>query len=411
MLAAGCRKGPRASPPIGEAYVGPAVLNIRGDIPLQSATVATVKHGERLEILQRRRRFLKVRTPGGAEGWTDERQLLAHEEMAELKALFERARKMPVQGQAKPTADLNMHTQPSRQSPSFLQVKENEPVDVLSSVVTGRTEAPRKPLLPPAQKKSKDTVKKPAKSASKYAPPPLKPPGPPDDWIELSKTDLGDGAAQTEEEAPAAKPVPTDRWSLIRASSGESGWVLTSRLIMAIPDEVAQYAEGRRIVSYFPLGAVQDGDQKKTVWLWTTSGRGGEPCDFDSFRVFVWSLRHHRYETAYIERNLKGYSPVLLKDVMFGTSSRSKAQAASRFPGFSVCMENKDGQRYRREYAFLGIAVRYAGEQPCEASPPDMVKTPAPGSVAGAPAGPPAETFAERFRKRLHAITRGWFRK
>jgi hypothetical protein len=304
-----------------------------------------------------------------------------------------------------------MHTQPSRQSPSFLHVKENEPVDVLSSVVTGRTEAPRKPLLPTAPKKSKDTVKKPAKSASKYAPPAPKPPGPPDDWIELSKTDLGDDAAQTEQEAPAAKPVPTDRWSLIRASSGESGWVLTSRLIMAIPDEVAQYAEGRRIVSYFPLGAVQDGDQKKTVWLWTTRGRGGEPCDFDSFRVFVWSLRHHRYETAYIERNLKGYSPVLLKDVMFGTSIRSKGQAASRFPGFSVCMENKDGQRYRREYAFLGIAVRYAGEQPCEASPPDMVKTPAPGSVAGAPAGPPAETFAERFRKRLHAITRGWFGK
>ena len=39
---------------------------------------------------------------------------------------------------------------------------------------------------------------------------------------------------------------------------------------MGIPDEVAQYAEGHRIVSYFALGETQDGDQKKTTWLWTT---------------------------------------------------------------------------------------------------------------------------------------------
>jgi hypothetical protein len=48
----------------------------------------------------------------------------------------------------------------------------------------------------------------------------------------------------------------------------------------------------------------------KNNWLWTTITKGGQPYEFDSFRVFVWSLKHHRYETAYIERNVVGHYPV-----------------------------------------------------------------------------------------------------
>ena len=73
---------------------------------------------------------------------------------------------------------------------------------------------------------------------------------------------------------------------------------------MAIPDDVAQYAEGHRITSYFALSDVRDGDAVKHNWLWTTIASGDHPYDFDSFRVFTWSLRRHRYETAYIQRNV-----------------------------------------------------------------------------------------------------------
>ena len=48
----------------------------------------------------------------------------------------------------------------------------------------------------------------------------------------------------------------------------------------------------------------------KHNWLWTTIAKGLQPYEFDSARVFVWSQRRHRYETAYIERKLKGYYPV-----------------------------------------------------------------------------------------------------
>ncbi|HEY2018693.1 MAG TPA: hypothetical protein VGH38_34550 [Bryobacteraceae bacterium] len=404
LATAACHQGPPRAPVIGEAYVGPASLKIRRDIPLQSAAVATVKHGDKLDILQRRRRFLRVRTPSGAEGWTDERQLLATDDMAYLKDLAQRAAKMPAQGQGTTYSELNVHTQPSRGSPSFLQVKEKEKVDVLVHIVTPRTEAPRKRLLPPAPKKAKAPARKTAAREPKYPPPPMPAPPPlPKDWLDLSRTDLPEESAPEEE--VDEKPTPTDEWSLIRTASGQSGWVLTRRLVMAIPDDVAQYAEGRRIVSYFSLGKIQDDDQKKDIWLWTTITDGPHPYDFESFRVFIWSLRRHRYETAHIERNLKGYAPVLLKDVEFSTGARD---TTGKYPGFSVCVEKKDGQRVRREYVLLTNIIRFAGEYPCEPVPPmlETLKAPATGPAiptTGLPA--PAESFAERFKKRLKALT------
>ena len=95
VLLFACGGNPHASPVLGEAFVGPATLNLRSDIPTQSSTVAVVRHGDRLEILQHRRSFLRVRAPNGAEGWTDERQLLAASDMAALKDLAAQAAKMP----------------------------------------------------------------------------------------------------------------------------------------------------------------------------------------------------------------------------------------------------------------------------------------------------------------------------
>jgi hypothetical protein len=397
-----CETGPRRANPIGEAFAGPAVLKIRRDIPLESPVVATVKHGERLELLQRRRRFFRVRAASGVEGWTDERQLLAKEDMDKLRDLAARAARMPPQGQATAFGELNVHTQPSRQSPSFLQIKENEKFEVLTHVATPRADLARKPLLPPPPKKSRPEGKKAAKE-SKYPPlaPLPQPPGPPENWLDLSKTDLS--SEEEEDQEKDAKPVPLDDWSLVRTGTGESGWVLTRRLVMAIPDEVAQYAEGRRIVSYFPLGEVADEDKKKSNWLWTTIGGGNRDYDFDSFRVFIWSLHRHRYETAYIERNLRGYAPVLLEQVEL-SSVKTKSASTAKYPGFSLCVENKEGQKVRRSYAFLTNIVRYAGEQPCEAA---AVETAQPAAaLPGGPEPPRTTGLLERVRARVRRLFR-----
>lgn len=352
----GCGRGPARAPVIGQAFAGPSTLNIRRDIPIQSPVVATVTHGERLDILQRRRTFFRVRTASGAEGWTDGRQLLAAADMGNLKHLAQVAGKLPSQGAATPRfGDLRIYTLPSRESPSFITVKDKEKVDVLAHLVAPRTRVTRTPLLQPAPKKI--LLKKKAKEGSIPPVPMPAPPPLPADWVALSKTE----SDEPPDEPADTPPTPTDDWSLVRTAAGEAGWTLTRRLDMAIPDEVAQYAEGRRIVSYFSLGSVRDGDVEKNIWLWTTIGAGEHVYDFDNFRVFIWSLRHHRYETSYIERNIAGFGPVTLETVTF---------SGAPYPGFSICLQKKDGTRTRREYALLSNVIRFAGEGPCKAQMP-----------------------------------------
>jgi len=405
VLLFACRGTPQAAPSLGEAFVGPSTLNLRSDIPTQSATVAVVRHGDRLEILQRRRSFLKVRAPNGAEGWTDERQLLAASDMAALKDLAARAARMPSQGRAIADADLRVHIQPSAKSPSFLTVQANEKVDVLTHITRPRTDLPRAPLVPPPPKKQTVAPKKRSRKEPAIPPPPApKPPPPPDNWLDLSKPDLPKEASP--QGATPEEPILSDDWSLVRALDGQSGWVLTRRLRMAIPDEVAQWAEGHRIVSYFSLGTVQDGGEKKDIWLWTTL-QGQQPYDFDSFRVFVWSLRRHRYETQYIERNLKGYGPVLLEPVEL-PAAKGKA-VEGRHAGFSLCVEKKDGLRYRRAYALVNTSIRFAADRACEAPQPlEFGATPPSGAPPAQPAPAPSETFMQRFKRRLKALTHGW---
>ncbi len=237
-----------------------------------------------------------------------------------------------------------MHTEPNRVSASFIQVKEGEKFDVIAHrVLTRTTTLPKRELVKPKPKATGAPRKE--KKSGVPPPPPPAPPPLPKDWVELSK----ESARIPEEELP---PAAKDDWTLIRTHDGESGWVLTSRVYMSIPDEVAQYAEGHRITSYFSIGKVRDGEQTKDVWLWTTAAELGEDHDFDGYRVFTWSLKRHRYETAFIQRHQQGYFPVLAKQ-----------------GEFSVCLAGDDGtSRIRKQFTLTQNTVRLAGVKPCQTS-------------------------------------------
>jgi hypothetical protein len=406
----GCSSGPPKAPVIAEAYVGPAELKLRKDIPLDSGVAAVVHGGERLEIIQQRRGiFLKVRARNGAEGWTEARQLLSPQDMANVVELRDGASKLPPQGVATTYSDLGVHAQPSASTPAFLVLKAEEKFEVLGHVAAPRVGQPRPPLVPPPPpKKPKPAAKPKAKGANAKVPPPPLPaaPRPPENWLDMSRTETDPDLPPAPVEEPP-KPV-IDDWSLIKTPAGQYGWVLTRRLFMAVPDDVAQYAEGRRIVSYFSLGAIEDGDQTKHHWLWTTISASGLPYDFDGFRVFVWSLKRHRYETAYAERNLKGYSPVELREVTLGGQ---KGQPAQQAQGFSLCVEKSDGRRYRRNFAFTGGVVRLAGEQDCQAPPPlptgGAPVVAAPNANAQQAASGPG--LGARIRNKWTSLMKKWF--
>lgn len=340
---------------VGIAYAGPNTINLREDLGPRANVVATLQHGERLEVLETRRRFVRVRTAKGQEGWTDANYLLSQQQVSDLDALAEFAAKLPSQGKGTAYDSLNVHTAPSRQAPSFTQIPEGGAVEVLVHRIS-----PRNAVMPPAAPAPKPKGKaaskgmkqaKLDKQGKEPPPPPPPPPGPPANWVELSRPRAADvgGLSSTPATAPAA-PVPTDDWYLVRARDGKAGWVLARQISLSIPDEVAQYAEGHVITGYLSLGKA--GSTDKDNWVWTTRSAGSQGLDFDSFRVFVWSTKRSRYETAYIERNVRGRYPI-------------EAQPGSgEDAAFSVVLQDKDGQFHKRTYAFSGYRVKMISKTP-----------------------------------------------
>jgi hypothetical protein len=375
---------PDRSPALGVAYAGPVTLSLHQEIDPKSTAVAIVHHGDKLEIIgQRRRSWYRVRTAKGVEGWTSNRELLDSAQMERLRALAKQTAGMPSQGLATAFGPVNVHSEPNRQSTSFVQLGEHEKFDTIAHRVAARAALPKRELIPEAPKiprktgKEKDNGKKKAQ-ADLILPPPAVP-APPSDWATL-----GSHEPDLPQPAVESAPVTSDDWTLIRTSSDQSGWVLTSSIYLLIPDEVAQYAEGHRITSYFSIGKTADAGEKKDIWLWTTSENLGEDHDFDSFRVFTWSLRHHRYETAYIQRRERGFFPVIAKS-----------------GEFSLCLEKPSGL-VRKQFVMTGNAVRASGDTPCqktsemESAPQNLpaVETPEP-----APKG-----LLDRAKARVNAL-------
>jgi len=375
-----CSDAPQPASAIGEAYAGPMTLNIRQEIGLKSPVVATVKHGEQLEVLAVRRRFMRVRTSLRVEGWCDSEKLLTTEQMGRLRAVAEAAAKLPSQGEATVFDARNVHTEPHRLAPSFLMLKEEERFHVLGHRLVARgpyesevkkkiekASAPLPRKKPARTPKSKDRRSK--DSDVELPPMPAAPP-PPANWRELSfrSPPVEDTPPPPKKEERSAlsmlirqpqEPPKFEDWSLIRAKDGRAGWILTRSMTMSIPEDVSRYAEGHRITSWFELGDVQDGETVKKHYLWTTIAKGGEPHEFDGFRVFVYSVRRHRYENGYRERDVRGYFPSAVHSVEI-TEGRKKRTVQ----GFSVVVEDEGGGVVRKTYSFEGYSVRLLSTTP-----------------------------------------------
>src|SRR5258706_1889637 len=151
----GCTSRAAQQPSTGIAYAGPANLNLRKDLAPKAPVVGVAHHGDRLDVIDSRRRFIKVRTAQGVEGWTDSNLLLTEQHMNDLRRLADSAAKLPSQGSATVYDVLNMHTEPSRQSPSFFQIPEGAAVEVIGHPLTQHRGAP---ATPPAQPAARNTA-------------------------------------------------------------------------------------------------------------------------------------------------------------------------------------------------------------------------------------------------------------
>lgn len=349
LFSSACKRGPLRSGEVAYVAVPQAVLRDRV-APIFNK-VGTVSTGEKLEVLDHQRRFVKVRTSRKEEGWVEQRFLISEDIYKSFEKLDKENASTPVQARGATRAELNMHLTAARDSEKLYQLAEGEKIDILKRATAERPApgaAGTKPA--PLSDKSKREAKPSgsAKSSSKVAQQPANA-----STANAGSSSTPAGAASGANSAPAqpAEPKPMDDWWLVRNKQGHVGWVLARMVDMDIPMEIAQYAEGQRIQGSYPLNQVQDEDKTMNQYLVVMNEpKDGLPYDFNSFRIFTWNLRRHRYETAYRERNVMGFFPVKT-----GTQAFDKL---GTLPTFTLNLQNEDGSVTAHTYRLEGPLVR-----------------------------------------------------
>jgi SH3-like domain-containing protein len=249
-------------------YVSAPQVVLREQLSQVFNKVGTAKNGDRVDVLDREKRFAKVRTSTGLEGWVEQRYLVTEQVYQGFQKLAQQEKSTPVTGIAVTRNDTNLHVEPGRDTEHLYQLAQGAKVSILKRATVDKN-------LP--------------------------------------------GAAAKPASGPTKDTKPMEDWWLVRDPQGHVGWVLGRMIDLDVPLEVAQYAEGQRIVACFELNQVSDGDKKVPQYLMLISEpKDGMPFDYNQARVFTWNVRRHRYETAYRERNLNGILPVTISHEDFG---------------------------------------------------------------------------------------------
>jgi SH3-like domain-containing protein len=260
-----------------------------------------VKNADRVEVLDRDRRFLKIRTANGTEGWIEQRYTISQQTYDQLQKLAQDNKDDPIQATGTTRNDTNIHLEAARDSDHLHQLSQGAKVYLLK-----RATSEKQPGAAPA------------------------------------------AIPQGKKEPP--KPAMEDWW-LIRDAQGRTGWVLARMVDIDAPLDIAQYAEGQRIQAFFPLDEVQDGDKKVPEYLVLLSEpKDGMPFDYNQVRVFTWNVRRHRYETAYRERNLEGFFPV--------TVTHENFDKEGNLPVFILKTRDASGNLVDRKYKLNTPIVR-----------------------------------------------------
>jgi len=302
---------------------------LRDQVAAAYNRVGSVKNGDRVEVLEREKRFARVRTASGAEGWIEQRYLVDQKTFDAVQKLTQDNRDDPAQAPGVLRNDTNLHVTPGRETEHLYQLASGAKVSILK-----RATAEKQTGAPPQAKPG--AAAKPARA----------------------------GQAATE-------PVLEDWW-LVRDDQGHVGWVLARMVDVDAPLEVAQYAEGQRLIAFFVLNEVEDNDKgvKKKVAQYLcllTDPHDGMPYDYNQIRVFTWNTRKHRYETAYREHKLDGVLPV--------TVTQENFEKEGTLPVFIVRVRDDEGNISERKYKLNTPIVRRVlapGEQ--SASKPSAKK-------------------------------------
>jgi SH3-like domain-containing protein len=290
------------------AYVSAPQAALRDQVAAIFNRVGNVRNGERVEVLEREKRFARVRTSTGLEGWIEQRFLVDQKTFDALQKLTQDHQNDPVQAPGVLRNETNMHVTPGRDTEHLYQLAAGAKVDILR----------------------RDTAEKQPGTA-----PPPRP------------------ATKPGTKAPLGSVL--EDWWLVRDTLGRVGWVLSRMVDVDVPLDIAQYAEGQRFVAFFVLDQVPDNDKgvQKQVPQYLcllTDPHDGLPYDYDQVRVFTWNTHKHRYETAYREHGLDGVLPV--------TITKEDFDKEGSLPVFILRVKDDAGNIAERKYKLNTPIVR-----------------------------------------------------
>ncbi len=215
----------RPKPPAQYVYVTAKQTFLRDRVAAVSNRTATVENGDKLEVLEHGRRFVRVQTAKGEQGWIDEKVVATQEIFDQFETLKQQHKADPTVASAVVRDEVYMHAKPGRDTERFYRLAEGEKLQLLMRATL------QKPL-PPGTRVAKTP---PAVSAS-------------------GKGAKASAAAPVDVPAP---PVMEDWW-LVRDTKGDTGWLYSRMMDVDVPDVIARYAEGQRIVGAYVLTTVND---------------------------------------------------------------------------------------------------------------------------------------------------------
>ena len=239
---------PRPEPVLDQATVVAKNASLRMRNSSTSRTLRVLDTGEKVEVLELRDNWYRVRYGPDVQGWMEESTVVTNDTKNKIQQLVAASQNEEPQNTAVLKQEANFRLEPGRTTSIIHRLDSGTKVEVLERV----------------------TLPRPGKESAH------------DIWLKV-------------------RPKPT-----------EVGWVLANALEFDIPADVSQYSEEYTYAAVKTLNRVQDSIAGQINWYIVGERRPSHDpnVDFEGIRVFTWNMKKHRYETAFRTKGLRGVYPL-----------------------------------------------------------------------------------------------------
>src|SRR5262249_7545466 len=138
----------------GEMYyvVAPQAL-LRDRVAAIFQKTGTVRDGDQVEVLEKGRRWLRVKTKNGEEGWIEQYNLVDQDVFDSFQKLYQDSSSKRPQSRAVLRNDFRLHITPGRDTDKLFLLKEGSKIELLE-----RATVPRSGAIPQAEAAAEEAL-------------------------------------------------------------------------------------------------------------------------------------------------------------------------------------------------------------------------------------------------------------